>query len=112
MYIHISPSEKGDNRGSSVVLVNYLEKESRLYPDRNEPWFNGRNRDIASYQIRAALDGNVAKLCQKDAKFFLLNISPSQREIAFLLKTFGEEGARNALKAYTVKVMDSYDWRY
>jgi len=107
--VNISASEKGDNRGSSAVLVHYLDKEDRRYTgQQRETWFNGIGKDHASYAVRAALDANVAKLCQRDAKFFLVNISPSQREIAFLLDRFGDRGAREALQRYTIKLMDAY----
>jgi hypothetical protein len=46
--------------------------------------------------------------CKKDAKFFLVNISPSQKEIAFLREQHGDEGVKDQLKGFAVRVMDAY----
>ncbi len=43
-----------------------------------------------------------------DAKFFLINISPGQKEIAFLKEKFGDQGAEEKLKDYAISVMDAY----
>lgn len=109
MYINITDSEKGNNKGSSGQLVHYLDKENRLHKT-NEPmlWFNGNTNTVQSYEVKTRLDNNIAKLCQKDAKFFLINISPSQKEIAHLKEKYGEAGAKEKLKEYAVKVMDEY----
>jgi len=109
MYINITDSEKGGNKESSGQLVHYLDKENRLYKT-DEPmlWFNGNSTCIQSYEVRNKLDNNVAKLCRNDAKFFLINISPSQKEISHLKKLYGEGGAKEKLKAYAVKMMDEY----
>lgn len=109
MYTNITDSETGNNNGSSGHLVHYLDKESRVFPDMEKQlWFNGTEDDIESYKVRTALDGNVAKLCKGDSKFFLVNISPSQKEIAFLISEYGEEEAKECLKDYAVKMMDEY----
>lgn len=112
MFLNITDSEKkqkGGNTGSSGQLVHYLEKENRLFKsERPEPWFNSRGSGYQPYEIRNKLDQNKAKLCRDDAKFFLVNISPSQKEIAHLKAIFGEDGARDQLKAFAVKVMDEY----
>lgn len=109
MYINITDSETADNKGSSSGLVHYLDKENRTNLDRQpELWFNGEKGNIQSYEALRALDNNIAKLSKTDAKFFLVNISPSQKEIAFLKEKYGEEGAKEQLKAYAAKVMDEY----
>lgn len=111
MYINITDSEKGDNKGSCGALVHYLEKENRIDDrerQRAENWFNGADNDIPPHQVRMKIDGNIAKLGRRDSKFFLINISPSQKELAFLAEKYGEEGAREKLKEYAVQVMDTY----
>ena len=108
MFINITDSEKGDNKSSSGQLVHYLDKEQRLFDAPSGQWFNGTSRDILSYQVRTALDNNVAKLGKGDAKFFLINISPSQKELRHLLDRFGEQILGEELKQYTGKVMDEY----
>jgi hypothetical protein len=109
MYINISDSKEAANKGSSSGLVHYLEKENR-FNKKNEPeyWFNGRQVKIDPYQAMQAIDNNVAKLSKADAKFFLVNISPSQKEIAFLREQYGDEGVKDQLKGFAVRVMDAY----
>jgi len=109
MYINITDNESANNKASSFQLVHYLDKEERLL-DRmtHETWFNGKGGDHPSYFVRSSIDNNIAKLSKSDSKFFLLNISPSQKEIAFLKGIFGEEGAKTKFKEYAVSIMDSY----
>ena len=109
MYINITDSEKGNNKGSSGQLVHYLDKENRLYkPEELMLWFNGGSKTVQSYEVKNKLDNNIAKLCRDDAKFFLINISPSQKEISHLKELYGEDGAREKLKEYAIKIMDEY----
>jgi hypothetical protein len=109
MFINISDSKEAANKGSSSGLVHYLEKENRFYK-KNEPeyWFNGRQVNIDPYQVKRTIDNNIAKLSRVDAKFFLVNISPSQKEIAFLRKQYGDDGVKEQLKGFAVRVMDAY----
>ncbi|TCC89052.1 molybdopterin-guanine dinucleotide biosynthesis protein MobB [Pedobacter frigiditerrae] len=109
MYINITDSEKGNNKASSGTLVHYLDKENRLYkPEEPMLWFNGNSNAVQSYEVKNKLDNNIAKLGREDAKFFLINISPSQKEISHLKELYGEDGAREKLKTYAAKAMDEY----
>ena len=109
MYINITDSSTADNKGSSGTLVHYLEKENRVLDLENpEHWFNHKRSDIPAFEARRAIDANIAKLSKTDSKFFLINISPSQKEIAHLKARYGTEGVKTQLKAYTEKVMDEY----
>lgn len=111
MYINITDSETGNNKGSSSQLVGYLEKENRTAHGEgreNELWFNNLNRDITPQEVRVKIDNNIAKLSSSDAKFFLINISPSPKEITYLKEQFGEKGAEEELKKYAANVMDAY----
>lgn len=111
MYINITDSETGNNKGSSGQLVNYLEKENRTaFEEKREDelWFNNLKRNITPQEVRVKIDNNVAKLSRNDAKFFLINISPSEKEIIYLREKFGEKGAEEQLKKYAVGVMDAY----
>ncbi|OOQ57883.1 DUF5712 family protein [Mucilaginibacter pedocola] len=114
MHINISKSETGNNKGSSSQLVAYLEKENRekveqgRTPALPEYWFNPSCRKIQPYEVRQTIDNNVAKLSKDEAKFFLVNISPSTKELLFLKAKYGEEKAKEYLKDYVNKVMDSY----
>ncbi len=110
MFINITDNKEATNKGSSGGLVHYLEKENRLDLKGQQPeyWFNGQGLRIEPYEVKAKIDGNVAKLGRDDAKFFLVNISPSQKEIAFLIEQYGEDGAREQMKGFALKVMDAY----
>ncbi|MEO6523852.1 MAG: DUF5712 family protein [Mucilaginibacter sp.] len=113
MHINITASETGNNKGSSGALVHYLEKENRLQPENGqainpEHWFNGKHDDILRQEVRMKIDNNIAKLSKDDAKFFLVNISPSGKELAHLVALYGEQGAKEKLKEFSVNVMDEY----
>ena len=58
--------------------------------------------------MRYDIDHNIGRLSKDEAKFFLINISPSEHELTFLKEEFGEEGARQQLKQYANKLMDEY----
>jgi len=109
MFINISDSKEAANKGSSSGLVHYLEKENRLTGNKfPENWFNGNRLTIDGYEVMHVIDNNVAKLGKADAKFFLVNISPSQKEIAFLKEQYGDDGVKDQLKGFAVRVMDAY----
>lgn len=109
MFINITDNKEAANKGSSGALVNYLEKENRLENGKEpELWFNGQRHDVEAYEVRRALDGNNAKLGKDEARFFLVNISPSQKELAHLQALFGKAELKEQLKQYAEKVMDEY----
>lgn len=113
MHINITNSETGNNKGSSGQLVAYLEKENRLAEKLNqyqqpEYWFSHDRDNIQPYEVRQGIDNNVAKLSKDDAKFFLINISPSEKELLYLKEQYGTEGAKAYLKDYANLVMDTY----
>jgi len=110
MYINITTSEIGNNKGSSGALVHYLEKENAHIQNLHlqERWFNGKDASIKPHQVRIGIDNNVAKLGKDDRKFFLINISPSQKELTYLIDTYGKHIAKEKLKEFAVKVMDEY----
>lgn len=109
MYINITDSDKGNNKGSCGELVHYLDKENRISKNlKPELWFNGTSKEISSYLVKHSLDQNIAKLCKDDAKFFLINISPSQKEISYLKALYGEKEVENALKEFAAGVMNEY----
>lgn len=113
MFINITASETGNNKGSSGALVNYLEKENQLQSEKGrglgqENWFNGKDNEIGRQEVRMKIDRNIAKLGRNDSKFFLINISPSQKELAHVIAKYGEQGAKVKLKEFAVKIMDEY----
>lgn len=109
MYINITDSAMTNNKGSSRQLVHYLEKENRI-DNKHEPefWFNHTGNRIENYEVRNAIDSNIAKLCKVDAKFFLINISPSQKELKYLEESYGKKEMNKQLRKYAEKVMDEY----
>lgn len=109
MFINITDSATSNNKGSSGGLVNYLEKENKaLTKNSPELWFNDKSHRIQPFQVRHAIDNNIAKLCKAEAKFFLVNISPSQKELKYLSDQFGAVNLQDQMKFYAQKVMDSY----
>ncbi len=110
MYINITQNETGNNKGSSGQLVTYLEKENRVAEKLNQPeyWFNQDRNNIQPYDVRYTIDNNVAKLSKDETKFFLINISPSEKEISYLKQQYGEDGAKQQLKQYANQVMNDY----
>lgn len=102
-HINITTSASGSNAGSSSGLVEYLEKENKLRPEEKaELWFNQQRDDLRAYEVRQGIDGNTAKLKQHEAKFYLVNISPSQKELAHM----GNDPQK--LKDYARDVMAEY----
>jgi hypothetical protein len=107
--MHVNISTQGSNKGSSAGLVQYLEKENRKeLKDSPEVWFSSKQKIAEAYEVRRALDNNVSKLGKNDAKFYLINISPSQKEIRHLLENFEEQDLKAELKKYAERVMDEY----
>jgi len=113
MFINITASETGNNKGSSGALVNYLEKENHIQNEKGkgitqENWFNGADNEIPRQVVKVRIDQNVAKLSHNDSKFFLINISPSQKELEHLYRAYGEKGAKEKLKELAIAIMDEY----
>ncbi|MFD2969337.1 DUF5712 family protein [Sphingobacterium bambusae] len=109
MFINITDSQTGDNKGSAAALVQYLEKENKdRHRKDQELWFNGQQRDVLPQLVRVAIDQNIAKLSNNDSKFFLINISPSQKELDHLISKYGKDAAGDVLKEFGVKMMDEY----
>jgi Skp family chaperone for outer membrane proteins len=102
-YVNVTKSETGSNAGSCGTLVAYLEKENQGKAwNEKELWFDQQRDNIAPEEVRQRIDGNVAKLKKSEAKFFLVNISPSEKELAHL----GQDPVK--LKAYARQVMEHY----
>lgn len=110
MFIKITDSETGNNKSSSARLVEYLEKENKLKADnkQQELWFTNGRFDVSHQEVRVKIDNNIAKLCHNDDKFFLVNISPSEKEIIFLKEKYTQDLLEEKLKEYAISVMDIY----
>lgn len=102
-HVNITSSSTGSNAGSCGQLVEYLEKENNLKPEHKaELWFNQQRDDLRPHEVRQGIDSNTAKLKQQEAKFYLVNISPSQKELAHI----GNDPQK--LKEYARSVMAEY----
>jgi hypothetical protein len=102
-HVNITSSSSGSNAGSCGQLVEYLEKENKLKPEHKaELWFNQQRDDLRAYEVSQGIDSNTAKLKQHEAKFYLVNISPSQQELAHI------DNDAQKLKEYARTVMTEY----
>jgi len=100
-HVNITASETGGNTGSCGQLADYLEKENQKL-GKNELWFDQGRDDIGPDQVKSGIDTNVAKLKKTEAKFYLINISPSGKE----LEHIGNDPEK--LKAFAREVMKEY----
>jgi len=100
-HVNITASEAGGNTGSCGQLTDYLEKENQKL-GKNELWFDQGRDDIGPNQVKSGIDNNVAKLKKTEAKFYLINISPSEKELDHI----GNNPQK--LKAYAREVMKEY----
>lgn len=126
MYVKIHGNRdyvKG-NTQSCRDLVNYLGKENEDKELLNqEQFFNQTNNSIESQYVISSIDNNKKGLKDKDAKFFMVTINPSEKELKHLLKmstngknigqiselTPGElERYTNLVKDYARQIMDDY----
>src|SRR3546814_16707643 len=71
MYINITTTETGNNKGSSGGLVQYLEKENRQQLEQKKPlqpeyWFNSQRSNIKPHEVRRKIrseERRVGKEC-------------------------------------------------
>lgn len=106
-------SGKYANTGSSFGALQYLNHENEMNlaeKGQIEPFFDHEAQDVDFGVAVRELDHNKAKLSQKDAKFFAITISPSEKELSKMGSTEAERSA--AMKAYTRDVMDEYAKNY
>ena len=103
MNLKITQAEKGSNIGSAAKLARYLDKENKgKVPGERKNFFSHRRDRVGLQEAVRRLDANKKNLGKQDAKFFLINISPSQKE----LEHIGNDEKK--LMQYTRKVMDAY----
>lgn len=103
MHIKIQGGGNGKyaNSGSCSSLVSYLEHEDldRIKKGQKVELFFSHTEDhIKSNTIIEAIDNNKKKLCRDEAKFFMITVSPSQKELEHLGKTPEEQSEK--LKNY------------
>lgn len=104
MYIKIhTPPSYGGNKGSCSNLIQYLDKENR-YSDELEQvgFFSHTENNVQPEEVERIIDANKGKLGKDDAKFYMISVNPSERELAHI--SSNEE----ALKLYVRNLMDEY----
>lgn len=97
------------NTGSAAALVEYLEHEDkeRLAEGLDIlPFFNGQGFEVERGEVLQKLDRNHKKLHYEDAKFYHLDINPSQEELRAMGAT--EEEIIANCKVLAVKLTQLY----
>lgn len=119
----------GNNKGSSSMLMDYLDKENEGKEDAEKGYFFNNEKDkIDKIEAKNIIDSNNKRLSEKDTKFYMFTINPSQREVEHLKKQVvsdldprGKKGIQfnpndslhkqlleEKMKSYTKDVMDLY----
>lgn len=125
MYIKIHGNRdyvKGNTQSCSD-LVKYLEKENDdLELLEQEQFFNHTSNQINAQYAINSIDNNKKGLKDKDAKFFMVTVNPSERELKHLAKIATKrdisdvsemkpselERYNNMVKGYAREVMEEY----
>ncbi len=97
------------NTGSSFGCAQYLNHENneRIVEKKQiEPFFDNKSEKVDFSSLIQDIDQNKGKLSKKDEKFYVLTISPSEKEIKKMGNS--EEERSVSMKAYTRQVMDDY----
>ena len=98
------------NTGSSIAVTNYLEHEEldRVNNGQErEHFFTHDKEQVSAREATYKIDNNKAKLGRKDSKFFVITVSPSEKEIKSMGATPRERSA-NFKKYINEGVMERY----
>ena len=92
MNVKIQGSGNGTyaNTGSCVAVTNYLQHEDLERMKKGEevqPFFNQFRDYVSSREVTFKIDNNKAKLSQTDAKFYVITVSPSEKELRCMGRT-------------------------
>ena len=89
------------NTGSCTGVTTYLQHEDleRMKNGREvQPFFNNSRDYISAKEVTFKIDNNKAKLSRNDAKFYVITVSPSSRELEKMGKTEKEQA--EAMRKY------------
>jgi hypothetical protein len=101
MYISVGKGEKTANTGSCGALVTYLEKENK--EAKEQAYFFDHARDqVLPSEVIQTIDQNIQKLGKSDAKYFMVTISPSEKELRHI------QNNTEQLRDYARAVMEEY----
>lgn len=97
------------NTGSCFGVVSYLRHEDAQRQEQGEQveQFFNQEGTVKSREVTEKIDNNRAKLCRNEAKFFVITVSPSQKEIQAMGKT-AQEQARNFREYINNDLMQKY----
>lgn len=125
MYVKINGAKdfvKGNSQ-SCKDLVDYLEKENEEKDFAiQERFFDQAKKDIDPQYVISKIDNNKKGLKEKDAKFYMLSVNPSEKELQHIAKLASgkeiihlsqlnakeREKYNDLLKDYTRAVMEEY----
>lgn len=98
------------NTGSCVSVTNYLQHEDLERMKKGEevqPFFNHFRNYVSAREVTFKIDNNKAKLSRADAKFYVITVSPSEKELCSMGRTPQERA--EALRRYIrLDVMRNY----
>ena len=89
------------NTGSCVAVTNYLQHEDLERMQKGEevlPFFNQFRDYVSAREVTFKIDNNKAKLSRTDAKFYVITVSPSEKELRCMGRTPQE--CAEALRRY------------
>ena len=93
------------NTGSCTGVTTYLQHEDleRMKNGQEvQPFFNNSRDYISAQEVTFKIDNNKAKLSRSDAKFYVITVSPSSRELEKMGKTEKEQA--EAMRKYYGKI--------
>lgn len=112
--VHNPSDVPSGNKGSCLDLVSYLDKDSST----TSGFFDATSEGISPFSVVDNIDSNVQALGRNDAKFYMLSINPSHKELCDLigrdydscdpLTEREHNELEEALIGYTRKSMDAY----
>ena len=107
MNIDFPPPSKGtyNNAGSSRRLADYCEHEDMKRMEQGiytEGFFDLTDDNIYKSQVIKDIDGNIGQLLKTDAKFYVIHVSPSEKELRAMGNT--EQEQAEAMKQYIREV--------
>ena len=107
MHIDFAPPSNGtyNNTGSSRQLANYMEHEDLERMEKGiytEGFFNLTDDNIYKSKVIKDIDTNIGQLLKTDAKFYAIQISPSEKELRAMGNT--EQEQAEAMKCYIREV--------
>jgi hypothetical protein len=82
------------NTGSCAGVTGYLQHEDleRMKNGQEvQPFFNNSRDYIGAQEVTYKIDNNKAKLSRSDAKFYVITVSPSSRELEKMGRTEKEQ---------------------